>query len=255
MLKAMSRAMRGKIASTVLLLLPATLLAAATWGLLTALTRLGHAEIDLSGLELPPPDGKQMPMILPQKGEDGLYHHSWFRDSFLDLKEEWQQARQAGKKLVIFVEQRGCSYCKKIQTEILALNYINNYVRQNFNVVQLNLWGERIVKDFDGSELPEKDAARRWGVLFTPTIIFYGDEIGDRAGKPATAWEVARMPGAFKRHTFYDMFTWVATGAYKTIPNFQAFHINRIQARKARVRDPMNGVKVNRRPKSARLAE
>lgn len=251
----MPKPARWKI-GPVVLSLPFLLLAATELGFLTLFGKPTHAEIDVSKLKLPPADGKQMPLITPKKGEDGLYHHSWFQDSFLDLKDEWKEAKETGKKLVIFVEQRGCSYCEKIQKEILALNYINDYVRKNFNVVQLNLWGERIVKDFDGTEIPEKDAARRWGVLFTPTIIFYTDEKGDRDGKPASAWEIARMPGAFKKNTFFDMFTWVGSGAYKTIPNFQAFHINRIGARKALAKakadDPMGDQKVNRKRKAAK---
>ena len=229
-----SRCCFREILASVLLSVPLLgLFAGATMGWLSLSGQQSQAELDLSSLNLPPATGRHTPLIKPEKGPDGLYHHTWFRQSFLDLKEEWDEAKAAGKKLVVFVEQRGCSYCEKIQKEILALNYINTYVRDHFHVVQLNLWGERKVTDFDGTILPEKDAARRWGVLFTPTIIFYADEIGKRAGMPASAWEVARMPGAFKKNTFYDMFVWIATGAYKTIPNFQAFHINRINARKA----------------------
>lgn len=190
------------------------------------------AEIDLSGLKLPPATGPAEPRNMPTKGDDGLYHHDWFTQSFLNLKDDWQDAKAEGKRLAVFVEQRGCSYCKQIQTEILSQKYIRDYIAKNFRVVQLNLWGERKVIDFDGRELAEKDAARRWGVLFTPTILLFTDEVGNRAGKPATAWTIATMPGAFKKHTFYDMFVWIGSGAYKTVPSFQAFHINRIKARK-----------------------
>lgn len=190
-----------------------------------------QAEEALAGLKLPPPTGPATPRLMPTKGDDGLYHHEWFTDSFLNLKEDWEEAKAEGKRLAIFIEQRGCSYCEQIQKEILSQKYIRDYIKNNFRVIQLNLWGERKVIDFDGKELPEKEAARRWGILFTPTILLFTDDSTGKIGKPAPAWTVASMPGAFKKNTFYDMFVWVGSGAHKVMPNFQAFHINRIKAR------------------------
>ena len=40
-------------------------------------------------------------------------------------------------------------------------------------VVQLDLYGNRDVTDLDGTVMAESDMARRWGVLFTPTIYFH----------------------------------------------------------------------------------
>ncbi|MYG51452.1 MAG: thioredoxin, partial [Rhodospirillaceae bacterium] len=47
-------------------------------------------------------------------GGDGLYHQDWFLQSFLDLKEDLQEAADAGKRLVILWEQKGCPYCKEL---------------------------------------------------------------------------------------------------------------------------------------------
>ena len=89
-------------------------------------------------------------LIKPTRSDDGLYHHKWFKESFLDLKEDLQEADEAGKRLAIIFEQVGCIYCTKMQTEVLAQKSINDYVRKNFDVVQMNLWGSRSVTDFDG---------------------------------------------------------------------------------------------------------
>ena len=102
----------------------------------------------------------------------GLYRQEWTHDSFLDLREDLQEANDSGKRLVIVFEQVGCIYCKKFHNEILAQKYINDYVRENFVLVQLNLWGARKVTDFDGKVLQEKDLAQRWAVWHTPTAFF-----------------------------------------------------------------------------------
>ena len=117
--------------------------------------------------------------------------------------------------------------------EVLSQRYINDYVRENFHIVQLNLWGSREVVDFDGARLPEKKLAERWGVLFTPTIVFYKDGLSRFDGKWGSPLEVARLPLGFEPDTFYDIFTWVRAKVYEQDPSFQRFHVTRHDEREA----------------------
>jgi len=78
---------------------------------------------------LPPPVGPVLPRVEPAKAEDGLYHQSWFQLSFLNLKDDFAEANAAGKRFAVIFEQRGCPYCTKLHTEVLAQRYINDYVR------------------------------------------------------------------------------------------------------------------------------
>ena len=132
---------------------------------------------------LPPPIGPETPRIAPVKEAEGLYTQSWFQLSFLDLREDFNEAKAEGKRFAVVFEQRGCPYCIKMHNEILSLKYINDYVRQNFRIVQLDLWGAREVTDFDGKKMAEKDLAERWGVIFTPTVVFYKDDLAGLDGK------------------------------------------------------------------------
>jgi Thioredoxin-like domain len=92
---------------------------------------------------LPPPVGPVEPRAEPAKDEDGLYHQRWFLLSFLNLKEDFAEAKAAGKRFAVIFEQRGCPYCIKLHTEVLAQRYINDYMRANFAVLQLDIWGAR----------------------------------------------------------------------------------------------------------------
>ncbi|MEK9725208.1 MAG: thioredoxin family protein [Rhodospirillaceae bacterium] len=172
-------------------------------------------------------------MVMPKLSQDGLYHHDWFKESFLDLADDLREASESGKRLVVFFEQVGCIYCKKMQTEVLARKSINDYVRANFDVVQLNLWGSREVTDLDGKAMPEKALARRWGVIFTPTIVFLPEYAKLAEGKSGKDQQVAAMPGAFEGITFKAMFEWVKEKGYEGDEHFQKYVIRKINERRA----------------------
>src|SRR5690606_252196 len=79
---------------------------------------LAGALLSASGAELPPPVGPSELAVEPIKGEDGIYHQAWFNNaSFLDLREDFEEARAAGKRFGIIFEQRGCIYCVNMYTE------------------------------------------------------------------------------------------------------------------------------------------
>jgi Thioredoxin-like domain len=180
--------------------------------------------------------GPAGPMVEPRKGEDGLYHQTWALNSFLDLREDLAEATAKGKRFAVMFEQRGCTYCTKMHTEVLAQKYINDYVRENFTILQLDLFGAREVTDFDGTKLSEAKLAERWGVMFTPTIVFYRDDAppaGHQFSQGNQALEVTRMSLGFGAATFIDLFVWVKAKVYLRDRNFQRFHIARMQARDA----------------------
>ncbi|MCC1491746.1 thioredoxin family protein [Cognatishimia sp. F0-27] len=172
-----------------------------------------------------------LPAAAQELGDDGLHKQPWMRDTFLDLSEDLAEANDEGKRLVLFFEQRGCIYCDKMHKEVFSDPAISDYIAENFFVVQLNLYGDLEVTDFDGESLPEKEMAQRWRVMFTPTIVFMPTKVEE--GMSAAEAAVATMPGAFGKGTTIDMFTWVAEERYALDngEDFQRYHARRIQER------------------------
>ncbi|MFX0545896.1 thioredoxin family protein [Roseovarius sp. S1116L3] len=164
-------------------------------------------------------------------GDDGLHKQDWMRDTFKDLNEDLAEANAEDKRLVVMVEQRGCIYCAKMHKEVFSREDVSSYIRDNFFVVQINLHGDTEITDFDGETLSEKDAARKWGLLFTPSILFLPEEVEE--GATAQSAAVALMPGAFAAGTTLDMFTWVNEKRYAldSEEDFQRYHARRIQER------------------------
>jgi len=184
--------------------------------------------------KLPPASGPSQPREAPVTTSDGLLTQKWFNVSFLDLREDFAEAAREGKRFAIVWEQQGCPYCKKMHSEVLAERYVNDYVRENFRVTQLDLFGAREVTDFDGKVMSEKALAERWGIIFTPTIVFLKDDLKGLEGKWGRELEATeRLPLSFGAPTFYDLFVWVRTKTYDRDKNFQRFHIARHAEREA----------------------
>ena len=168
-----------------------------------------------------PTEASEIPQ--PTLGEDGLYRHSWFLESFLDIKEDMQTAKDNGKRLVVLIEQKGCIYCKKVQTEILVDPRINAYVRKHFEVLQIDLWGYKEVTDLDGEVTTERKVSRKWRSMFTPTIVFMPESVEKAKGKSGGDAAGAVMPGAFGKGTFLALFEWVHNKGYEKGEHFQKY--------------------------------
>ena len=166
-----------------------------------------------------------------QIGEDGLHKEDWFSLTFKDVAEDIEAAKDEGKRLVLIFEQRGCIYCAAMHEKLLSDPEVSDYIKANFKVVQYNMFGDEEVTDLDGEVLTEKTAAKKWGYVFTPTLVFLPEEAG--AGVPVPEAAVATMPGAFGKWTFLNMFRWVREKGYESDEHFQKYHariINELRA-------------------------
>lgn len=163
-------------------------------------------------------------------GDDGLHKAAWMRDTFKDLSEDLEEANSEGKRLMIIIEQRGCIYCRKMHEEVFVVPEIEKFIEDNFFVVQINMFGDVEVTDFDGTTLPEKDMVKRWGALFTPSIFFFPEEVADGAAAPQVA--VANIPGAFGRWTTFNMLNWVVEKGYNSDEPFQKYHARKFESQK-----------------------
>ncbi|WP_296424750.1 thioredoxin family protein [Yoonia sp.] len=168
-----------------------------------------------------------MPAMAVTMGDDGLHKTDWMRDTFKDLREDLEEANAEGKRLLVIIEQRGCIYCTKMHEEVFPVPEIDATLRDDYFVVQINMFGDIDVTDFDGTTLPEKDMVRRWNALFTPTMMFFPQEVPE--GVTATQAAVAVMPGAFGKWTTLNLLNWILEKGYLTDETFQKYHARILQ--------------------------
>ncbi|MBI1423659.1 MAG: thioredoxin fold domain-containing protein [Gammaproteobacteria bacterium] len=125
---------------------------------------------------------------------------AWFKDSFLDLREDLADADKAGRRMVVLFVQNGCPYCHALIERNLAQKDIEQVMRKNFDVILINMWGDREVHGLDGKRTTEKDLAAALKVQFTPTLLFFNEK-GD---------VVLRLNGYLPPHRFKHAIEYVA---------------------------------------------
>lgn len=155
-------------------------------------------------------------------GDDGLHKEPWFRDTFKDMQDDLAEANDEGKRFMVIIEQRGCIYCKKMHEEVFSDPAVKQLIEENFFVVQLNMFGDVEVVDFDGEAMAEKDAVGRWNALFTPTILFFPESVPE--DQTAAQAAVVTMPGAFGKWTTINLLNWVLEKGYEGDEPFQKYH-------------------------------
>ena len=144
----------------------------------------------------------------------------WFKVSFLDLSEDNLEATEANKHLVVFFWQEFCAYCKNTIEKNLTQQSIRDVFDAHFDVVALNIWGDREVYGLDGEATTEKEIARSLDVQFTPTIIFFNTD-----GKP-----VLRLNGYVSPAEMQVALNYVQTKTYESQTIFEYLAANQPQA-------------------------
>jgi thioredoxin-related protein len=172
-----------------------------------------------------------LPLWATEMGDDGLHKPDWIRTTFKDMREDLAEANVEGRRMVLIFEQRGCIYCTKMHTEVFPQPEITKLIEDNYFVVQMNLFGDEEVTDFDGTVLPEKQMATRWGVVFTPTMLFMPEQVTD--DQTASQAAVMTMPGAFHVGTTMDLLRFVIEKGYEGDEHFQKYHARKIKERNA----------------------
>jgi thioredoxin-related protein len=147
--------------------------------------------------------------------EDGLYRQPWFLESFLELGPDLDEATAKGKRFALMWELKGCPYCKETHLVNFAKLEIETFVKERFEILQLNIIGSREVTDFDGETLPEKRMAEKYGIRFTPTFQFMPEQSAGLASKKPRDREVARAQGYLHPQDFLRLFTFVSEKAYE----------------------------------------
>ncbi|MEE9446808.1 MAG: thioredoxin fold domain-containing protein [Arenicellales bacterium] len=134
-------------------------------------------------------------------------HPKWFSETFLNLPDDLAEAQADNKKgIIVYYGQKHCAYCEAL----LEVNFekeqdIVRYTQANFNVISLDIWGDRDVTDFDGNIISEKDLAEMENTNFTPSLVFYVED-----GK-----EALRLRGYYPPYKFRGALKYVAEGYYK----------------------------------------
>ncbi len=121
--------------------------------------------------------------VLAESVEQGRYLGAktsetphWFKDSFLEFEEDVAEAAQQGKRVMIYFHQEGCPYCARLVDENFSNPEIERYIRENFDGISINMWGDKEVISVGGHDYTEKSFAAALKIQYTPTLIFLNEQ-------------------------------------------------------------------------------
>jgi len=99
----------------------------------------------------------------------------WFKESFLDIKEDIEELSEENKRLIIYVHQNNCPYCYLFINKNLKDKKTKDKINKHFEIVEINMFGDKEVTDIDDESYSEKEFAIKHKIQFTPTLIFYSE--------------------------------------------------------------------------------
>jgi len=133
----------------------------------------------------------------------------WFKLSFLEIQSDITEAKEQNKKgLIIYFGQKYCPYCKAHLENNWGQKDIVSYTQKNFDVVGINVKGQRPITDIDEKTYTEKSFSALKKTNFTPSVLFYNTK-----GR-----EVLRLRGYRPPYQFRAALEYVADGHYTKEP-------------------------------------
>jgi thioredoxin-related protein len=138
---------------------------------------------------------------------------AWFKESFLDIREDVAEATEAGKRVILYFYQDGCPYCARLLKDNFGNRAIAEKTQRHFDVIAINMWGDREVTDFAGRSTTEKQFASALRVQYTPTLLML-----DEQGRV-----VLRINGYFEPHKFDVALDYVA-GHHEEEGDFRSYY-------------------------------
>ncbi|HEC29350.1 MAG TPA: redoxin domain-containing protein [Gammaproteobacteria bacterium] len=137
----------------------------------------------------------------------------WFKLSLMELQDDVTEAAKEGKRVILFFYQDGCPYCAKLLKDNFTDKNIVRKIRKNFDVIAINMWGDKEITDLQGRETIEKDFAEQMKVMYTPTLLFL-----DEKGKVAL-----RINGYYYPEKFSSVLDYVS-GKMESRLNFLQYY-------------------------------
>ena len=118
-------------------------------------------------------------MTASAAGARDPYSH-FFHESFGDYREELATANSDGLQgVMLFFEMDECPFCQWMKQQVLSQPAVQEYYRQHFRLLAVDIEGDVEITDFSGNTMSQKQFAEKVNrVRATPVIQFY-DQSGN----------------------------------------------------------------------------
>ena len=141
---------------------------------------------------------------------------TWFKESFLDIAEDVQEAKDANKHVLLYFHLNECPYCARMLREAFEPEPYASYIQKNFDSIGVNIKGDREIAFTPEVTVMEKELAEKLKVKYTPTIVFLDSNNN----------AVVRLNGYRSPQRFKHILDYVQSNAYEksTLAEYLAEH-------------------------------
>ena len=150
-----------------------------------------------------------LPVGAAERGEltGGAVHvaPSWFKESFLEIADDVDEATEEGRHVLLFFQLNGCPYCDRMLTESFETAPVSNYIQEHFDSIAINVRGDRDIAFNEEISVTEKELSELLKVRATPAILFLD----------ANNKTVARVNGYRAPARFEKVLNYVQSKAYE----------------------------------------
>ena len=129
-----------------------------------------------------------------------------FKESFLEMAEDAEEAAQAGKHVLLYMHLDECPYCGHMLEESFVSSDYAAWIPEHFDSIAVNIKGAREIAFNAELTVTEKELAEALKVRYTPTIVFL-----DGDNQP-----VLRTNGYRSASEFKDILNFVNSKAYQS---------------------------------------
>lgn len=141
-------------------------------------------------------------------GQGNAKHPAWFKNSLLDLPEDLNEAREAGKRgLIVMFSQKNCSHCQAFIETTLNEPATQKRVKQQYDVIGLDIFSDNVLTTVDGIDTSVREYAETARARLTPTLIFYGIE----------RRKLVKIIGFYPSEKFNRVLDYIEGGYYKKV--------------------------------------
>jgi thioredoxin-related protein len=151
----------------------------------------------------------------------GILHGTpdWFKDSFLEIADDVDEASEAGKHLLLFFELNGCPYCDRMLRESFEAEPLSSYIQANFDAIAINIQGDRDIAFNEELAVTEKELSEILKVASTPALLFLN----------ADNKTIIRVNGYRAPERFKLILEFIATRSYQTtsLPDYLQARLDR----------------------------
>ena len=130
----------------------------------------------------------------------------WFKESFLEIADDVDEASEEGRHVMLFFQLNACPYCDRMLTESFESDPNMSYIQEHFDVIAINVKGDREIAFNDEVSVLEKELAEMLQVRATPAILFLN----------ADNQQVVRVNGYRAPDRFSHVLSYVSSKSYET---------------------------------------